>query len=173
MKYFPHLYRLDAEDRYLIWISNESEGVVADAEGFVLTFNDADAVRSHADLKHYQLEDEEPILQDLDWVGTWLNTPGMPVNCVEALNAWNLFSDVARSIQGRGRAFERLDPQFPGIYRKLFWGNNLPSLTPEGKHFTPQWSPDEITALTEVLGAGLEMFRSCTRRFQQDFQQDS
>jgi len=168
VKYFPLLYRLDAEDRYLIWISNESDGVVADAEGFVLTFKDTDAVRAYADLMHYQLEDHEPILHDLDWVGTWLKKPGMPVNCVEALGAWNLFSDVARSIQGRGRAFERLVPQFPGIYQKLFWGNNLPSLTPNGCHYVPEWSSEELAALVEVLGAGLEMFQSSTRSFQQN-----
>lgn len=168
MKHFPLLYRLNAEEGYLIWISNESDSVVVDPEGFVLTFKDADAVQAYADLKHYKLEAGEPILHDLDWVGTWLQTPGMPVNCVEALNAWNLFSDVARSIRARGTAFERLDSRFPRIYQKLFWGNNLPALTPEGKHFDPQWPPDELSALTEVLGAGLELFQSFTRSFQQN-----
>lgn len=37
---------------------------------------------------------------------------------------------------------------FPNeVYDKLFWGNNLPSVTPEGKHYTPKWSKNEIAFL--------------------------
>jgi len=163
MKYFPLLYRLNAEDRYLIWMSNESDRVVADDRGFVLTFEDISAVQAYADTRHYELKREEAKRQDLDWVATWLKKEGMPVDCHEALAAWNLFSDVARSVHGTGGNFQQRDRQFPKVYPKLFWGNNLPSITPEGSHFDPEWSPDEPTGLAEVLGAGLEMFQSCTR----------
>jgi hypothetical protein len=170
MKYFPLLYRLDGEDGYLIWISNDNDGVVADARGFVPTFSDVDAVQAYARPEQYELESEEPKLHDLDWVAAWLKVPGKPVNCRKALEAWNLFSDAARSIHvhGMGSTFEPLDSQFPGIYDKLFWGSNLPSMTPEGRHYDPEWSPDELTALAEVLRAGLEMFQSSTRSFQQN-----
>jgi hypothetical protein len=53
--------------------------------------------------------------------------------------------------------------QFPKIYHKLFWGNNLPPVTPEGCHFNPEWSRDELAALAGVLSAGLEMFQFHTR----------
>jgi hypothetical protein len=76
----------------------------------------------------------------------------------EALAAWNLVSDVARSIHGA--AFEELDSQCGKVYQKLFWGNNLPSMTPAGCHFDPEWSPDEVSALAAVLSAGLKMFQS-------------
>ena len=69
---------------------------------------------------------------------------------------------MARSIHGRGIAFDHLDSQFPSIYDKLFWGNNLPSLTPKGRHYVSEWSPDELAALAEVLSAGLALFESCT-----------
>jgi hypothetical protein len=167
MKYFPLLYRLNGEDSYLIWISNENDAVVVDATGSVLTFNDTGAVQAFAGLEHYHLEDEEPALHDLDWVVGWIKETEKPVNCIEALAAWNLFSDISRSIQRAPSAFEALNSQFPGIYEKLFWGNNLPSMTPEGKHYEPGWSPDELAALTEVLTAGLEMFESATRSFEQ------
>src|SRR5262245_484055 len=91
------------------------------------------------------------------WVG---NNRDVAVDCDEALAAWNLFGDVARSIHGASGVFEGLDRQFGKIYEKLFWGNNLPSITPEGCHFDPEWSSEEITALAAVLGAGLEMFRA-------------
>jgi len=162
MRYFPLLYRHNAEDRYLIWISNESDRVLTDNRGVGLTFKDSKSVQSYADANHYELEREEPKRHDLDWVTTWLKDVRMPVDCREALAAWNLFSDIARSIGEGSGCFTRLDTQFPKIYDKLFWGNNLPSMTPEGCHFEPEWSPQELTTLAEVLGAGLEMFRKQT-----------
>jgi hypothetical protein len=46
MKYYPLLYRLDAEERYLIWTSDEKDGVLADASGAVQSFNDIDSVQA-------------------------------------------------------------------------------------------------------------------------------
>jgi hypothetical protein len=80
------------------------------------------------------------------------------------LAAWNLFADVAISVENRGLAFKHIDSQLPKtIYEKLFWGSNLPSMTPEGAHYDPGWSLDEIHSLAEILGSGLQMLKSCTR----------
>jgi len=168
MKYFPLLYRLNAEDRYLIWISNEKDSVVVDAEGLVPTFKHAACVQAYSDVNHYNLEREEPILHNLDWVAAWAKAPDAPIDCEKALNAWNLFSDVGRSIYERGISFDQLDRQFPGIYDKLFWGSNLPSMTPSGRHYEPEWSQVELAALAEVLSAGLAMFESCTGNFSKE-----
>jgi hypothetical protein len=168
MKYFALLYRLNAENRYLIWISNGKDFVAADAAGLVQTFENTASVQAYAELNHYSLESEEPVLHDLDSVVAWTKAPGVPVDCRNALAAWNLFADVARSIQGRGIAFDHLDAQSPSIYEKLFWGDNLPSISPKGRHYVPEWSPGELATLAEVLSAGLELFESCTRAFPQE-----
>jgi hypothetical protein len=167
MKYFRCLYRLRREEWYLIWISNERDAVVVDDAGLVPVFKDAKAVQVYADRNGYKLEGEEAILHDLDWVAAWVDEPQMPINCNEALAAWNLFSDVARSVHERETAFEPLDSGFPTVYNKLFWGSNLPSLTPTGRHYDPEWLPEERRALAQVLGTGLEMFRSFTGSLQQ------
>ena len=137
MKYFPLLYRLQGEKSYLIWISNEQDSVAVDSDGFVVSFPYLTSLRQYADLKRYRPETEEPVFHDLDWVATWNMRPGEPANCGEALAAWNLFSDVSASIPSRGVAFKTLDSQFPFIYDKLFWGNNLPSVTPEANSTSP------------------------------------
>jgi hypothetical protein len=166
-KYFPLLYRLQAEKRYLIWISSEKDSVMVDDGGFVLSFTDVAQLRGYADSEHYVLQNEEPILHDLDWVVGWTKLPLVPIDCEKALAAWNLFSDVALSIAARRADFERLDSR-PTVYKKLFWGNNLPSMTPKGRYYIPEWSADEIAFLAEILSAGLNLFESCTRRFSQD-----
>lgn len=128
-------------------------------------FRDAQAVQAYADQSGYKLESEEPVLHDFDWVAGWVNEPQTPIKCNEALAAWNLFSDVARSVHES--AFEPLDSRFPDVYNKLFWGSNLPSLTPKRCHYDPEWLPEERRVLAQVLGTGLEMFRSFTGPLQQ------
>ena len=90
MKYFPLLYRLQGEKRYLIWISNEKDLVAIDSCGFIPNFPELRSLREYADLKHYSLEIEEPILHDLDYIAAWRMTPGALVECREALAAWYL-----------------------------------------------------------------------------------
>jgi hypothetical protein len=168
MEYFPLWYRFNSEDGYLIWISDEKDSVVVEAGGFIPTFKDHSFLRQYADTNHYSLQSGEPILHDLDCVAAWTKSPAEPVNCEEALAAWNLFGDVAASVGGRGIAFQHLDSQLLAIYRKLFWGNNLPSMTPQGSQYVPEWSPDEIASLTEILITGLDLFASCTRSWPQE-----
>src|ERR1700683_4231896 len=68
MKYFALLYRLNAENRYPIWISNEKDFVVADAGGLVPTFKDITSVHAYADLNHYWLEDLAcPSIAEMLW----------------------------------------------------------------------------------------------------------
>jgi hypothetical protein len=163
MKYFPLLYRLQAEQRYLIWKSDEQDSVAVDAEGFVPSFRDLISLRKYAELNHYRLESQVPVLHDLEWVATWEVAPTPQVDCEKTLAAWNLFRDVAGSIPNQ-RITLKLDSQllWP-ICDKLFWGNNLPAMTPKGERYVPAWSPDELRYLAEVLTAGLDFFVSCIR----------
>ena len=165
MKYFPLLYRLHAEERYLLWISNEHDSVEVDADGFVPSFRDLTILGQYTDMNHLDIENGEPVLHDLEWIATWRTAPVASVDCVKALNAWNLFGDVAMSIPSRGIAFRNLSNSqvLRPIYDKLFRGNNLPAMTPKGKRYDPEWSQDELRSLAEVMTAGLELFASCVR----------
>jgi hypothetical protein len=171
-KYFPLWYRLNDEDRYLIWIWNEQAEqtfLAVDAEGFIPSFEDLVGLREYAALNRYGLESENPLLHDLDWVESWTVSQRKPIDCKKALGSWNLFVDIANSIGDRGSAFKHLDSQLPKtIYEKLFWGNNLPSMTPKDAHYVPKWSIDEIRSMRQILGAGLQMFEGCTRPWPQD-----
>jgi hypothetical protein len=51
------------------------------------------------------------------------------------------------------------------IYDKLFWGNNLPLITPEGERYLPEWSADEVQSLAQILASGLDLFISVVRQW--------
>jgi len=161
--YFALLYRLNSENQFLIWITSESDSVVVDAEGFIPTFKDRVALRLYAERNGFTLTEAEPILHDLDWVATWTRSPAEPCDYHKVLGAWNLFSDVAGSVGARGISFAGLDQRCQPIYERVFWGSNLPAVTPAGCHFVPDWRPDEVTSMTELLSAGMEMFSASIR----------
>ena len=163
MGYFPLLYRLQHCESYLLWISGDKDSVVVDADGFVPSFRTFGLLQEFADRKHYRLETEEPKLHDLDWVT--ISQTDKSVDCEAALAAWNLFSDVSASVPELNHNFKGLDSQFRLIYDKLFWGNNLPSMTPEGERYLPQWSADELHSLAQILASGLDLFMSVVRQW--------
>jgi hypothetical protein len=162
MAYFPLLYKIQGQRRFLIWVGDEKDSIVVDADGLIPTFDNAFSLRQYAELKEYNLETEEPRLHDLDWVQSWCAGENTPIDYSEALNAWNLFADVAASVQVAGHDFCVADNSASSTYRKLFWGNNLPSVTPKGESYVPEWAVKELESLRTVLSLGLDLFRKCT-----------
>ena len=87
------------------------------------------------------------------------NLPDVALDCNQILAAWNLFGDVARSTGEIGGAFNESDQSLNAIYDKIFYGCNLPSITPEGEAYTPSWSRKELDAIRELLKIGFLMFQ--------------
>ncbi len=160
MKFFRLWYRLDRQDSYLIWYSNTTDGIFVDEKDFILSFITLAELESYASKNTLCLENEIPILHDLDWVCDWLRCPSSTtINCDHVLATWNLFADISISVKIGGELFKNLNRKYDRVYDKLFWGNNLPSVTPAGVKYIPVWSSEEICVLETVLEAGLKLFR--------------
>lgn len=131
-----------------------------DGEGFMVTFRHLNDLQDYAACRRLTVVPDanaEPL--DLDVVERWLEAARKTtVDCGTFLNAWNLFSDLATTFQGRTA---HIDGQREDrIYNKLFWGNNLPALTPPGKHYEPTWSKSEVDRMRNVLAKGMGLFRA-------------
>ena len=156
-KYFKLWFRLDNIDSYLIWFDDESDGFVSDSRGKVPCFLHTEDLLRYASSENLSVETIEPILRDLDLVASWLGASETEVvDCKILLDAWNIFDDVSRSVGGNFDANPKLTNK---IYDKLFWGNNLPSVTPKGKSYEPIWAKRELKIIRETLSAGLSLFR--------------
>jgi hypothetical protein len=157
-EYFNLWFRLDACDSYLIWFEgeDESDGVIIDANGKVPCFhNNEDLLRYAASLK-LSVNTETMLLHDLDFVVAWLEAKVEVVDCRILLEAWNLFDDVSHTVNGNFDVNHKLTTK---IYEKLFWGNNIPAVTPVGKSYEPTWTKRELKIMREVLSVGLSLFR--------------
>jgi hypothetical protein len=155
--YYRLWYRLDHTDGYLIWFSNDMDGVVTRSDGTVPSFRDQEALQAYASNHHLTLDEMEPLLHDLDIVVEWLDfSLAAELDYDTVLTIWNLFGDLSTSVNGD---FDRDRKRTQHIYEKLFWGTNLPSVTPPGKQYTPLWSDEELLVMREILTKGLLLFR--------------
>ncbi len=161
-EYYPFSYLLDGQIAHLIWFSDERDGVFVDADTNVPSFNRIGELSEYSKSRGMSVELADSILLDLDSVSEWLEEETtVSVDCVILLNAWNLFDDVSRSVNGSFDADRKLTNP---IYDKLFGGNNLPAVTPEGESYHPTWTKKELRIIREVLGAGLAIFKRCISR---------
>jgi hypothetical protein len=160
-KYYILWYRLDGSNSYLIWFSDENDEVLVDEGGVVPSFKDTNSLVNYAEERGISVDVGEPILLDLDVLGRWLKEKDVELIDPSRFNgAWNLFADVSRSVNGGFDSNRELTQK---IYNKLFWGCNLPSVTPEGEQYHPAWTERELKIMYEVLGSGLQMFRRSVR----------
>lgn len=72
------------------------------------------------------------------------------------LNAWNFLDNLASLHEGADSAFNRLSHE-AACYDKLFWGNNLPAITPAGEFYRPSWRDEELAEIRSVFEAGLDL----------------
>jgi hypothetical protein len=156
-QYYNCWFRLDTHDSYLIWFTNEEDGVFTDTNEKVPCFLKTEDLYCYASSLNLPIVVVEPILHDLDFVAYWLEAKdGETVDCKTFLAAWNLIDDVSSSVGGEFNANRKLTAK---IYDKLFWGSNIPLITPVGKSYEPSWTKRELKIIREVLGVGLSIFR--------------
>ena len=155
-EYYVYWYRLDNKDAYLIWFSNEKDGFTVDENGFIPSFTNVKDLQDFASEMKITVDVENPNLIELDSIKDWLNDCGKIKDYNPFLNAWNLFEDISVSTNGN---FDKNKEETNDIYNRIFWGCNIPAMTPEGESFTPTWTKKELKIIRETLNFGFQMFR--------------
>jgi len=159
MEYFELPYRLNQKERWLLYFTNDHDGVATDKDGTVLTFASKDSLAAYAKKKRWKLK---PATQDLDFdrVRQWVEKiDGTKPDCPALYATWNLMGDIASSLGQAGR-FPGYDNKYEPIHEELFWGCNLPGMAPADRPYQPRFTKEEVKSLQEVLAYGLELFLS-------------
>src|SRR5262245_27274078 len=159
--YYAVRCRLDGAEWFFVWYSGEPDGVLlSSSSARLMLFSDLAEMSRYASEQRLDLEPETPAFYDFDRLAEWLSQPARELDCVFLLDAWNMLGDLAASLGAR-----RAEPAYAsGIYDKLFWGSNLPSVTPPGERFVPVWSENEISTLTSVLSSALQVLQDAACR---------
>jgi hypothetical protein len=141
--------RLDGVARFVAWYTADLDGFLRAPDGRLVVVDTVKALG-------VPLVGPEPVGYDFDRIRAWCAVPDATgVDCQAFLDAWNFLDDLTGLHAGADTPHTRLSREAAGVYDKLFWGNNLPAVTPPGARFEPSWSPEELAALRRVFESGL------------------
>lgn len=156
-EYYAYGYCLDEKDSFLIWFSNEKDGFVVDENGFIPSFKTIKELKDYAIEKKLVIDSENLKFLNLDIVENWIKSDAKEIeNYSLFLDTWNLFDDISSSTDG---TFD-VDRTFTyNIYDRIFWGCNIPAMTPLQESFTPTWTKKELKIIRKTLNSGFQMFR--------------
>lgn len=155
-EYYPINIIINTKSHYCLWFSHDltsnddntiNDGLITELCK-VKTFSakeDLIAYTKNAGLKYI---DQEAIY-DFDQAIKWLQSK-KAINCVYFLDLWNMVGDIANSLNINFIGNKRTK-HISKIYDKLFWGCNLPAITPEGKEYIPIWTKKEIGIFTKII----------------------
>lgn len=141
--------RLDGRERYLAWISDDTDVFVTDASGRLR------ATRTVRELG-VPLQPVPAAAWDLDRILARLARGRADPR--EVLDAWNLLGDLDATLGGE--PFEdRGDPRVRSLYARVFCATNLPTMTPPGQRCLPRFSRADAAYLHRLLGRGARRLR--------------
>jgi hypothetical protein len=171
--YYPIGFTLDGQDRFFLWYTmdvpeNGPDRVLLDPDGFLLTFDEVEALHAYVCSEGLILDPAIPSTWfnlDFDAVEAWCASPTTnSIECDEFLGAWNMMDDVLLTM-GRAKLLHDGQQAYDdGVYDKLFWGTNPPALKPDdADDFEPVWTSEEMEIIVAAFSRGLRNFRSILR----------
>jgi hypothetical protein len=157
-RYYLCEFRIDGGRLYVVWFTSDKDGLARLSDGKIASSADEHQTRAFCEANAMPLEPDSPAIYDFDEIAVWCSRPAAgKIDPISFLNAWNMLDDALCALSGVRSPYD-VTSHRPGanhIYDKLFWANNLPSVTPPGKHYEPIWSPEEIEMMAEIYRLGL------------------
>jgi hypothetical protein len=156
--WYPLALKVGGRTLFLLWVSDDwALNRVLACAGRVVSFSDEESAREYALAENLTLAPKEELrLHDLDSAVSWLEADTEP-DCRLLLAIWNLAGDVARSVN---EPFEDRGEVLDDVYNKLFFGNNLPSMTPAGEQYHPEWTEEELRLLRATIQIAVDLIHS-------------
>ena len=158
-KYYLCELLFDRRRLYVVWYSDEVDGLVRLKDGKIASFADERQARAFCRENGISIMLEPPAVYDFDKVAMWCDSPASgSIEPTAFLNAWNMLED-ARGLRLDAHLPEISSQRAGKIYDKLFFANDLPAVTPRGASYEPIWSEGEIELLSRIYRVGLVELR--------------
>lgn len=140
---------------FLIWYEDEiNENRVYTSGGKVICFPSEEQARQKA--REFDINIMDTCFYDVERLIYWFSMHQKEIDCSFLIDFWNLFSDIAYSI---GKELEPVRTRrIDRCYNKLFWGLNLPVVTPEDCEYEPIFTKRERKLIREIMRMGLDIF---------------
>lgn len=150
---------LNGQIFYAIWFDDGYSKFRLISSGEILAFRSEVEAEKSAGKFRKGLPIGRKQLLDLDACKKWVSKPSADsVDCDAFLSAYNAAGDY-RNAAARAN-LDIGDKKYLQITDKLFWGCNLPSVTPKGKSYSPIWTKEEVKELRTMLEESIAIFES-------------
>lgn len=150
-KYYLVQFKIFQKEYDTFWYTDDVDGFMLDTNNMLKSFPTKDQATAFADKEGFLLDTEAflvstSILKDMNI---------REINCKLYLNYWNIFSDVAHSINGQFLGDSR-NTAIRHIYEKLFYGCNI-LVKKDEEHYIPKWSKSERRWIARVIKNGFQI----------------
>jgi hypothetical protein len=163
---YPYKVTYDRVIVFFLWEDRDSGGdrfIVSKENGEVIAMRSEEDLRDYAsahsleivwsDVSEFDIDQFLHVLSDLK--------PGHRCEgkvCEILLDGWNLIEDFFRTFDVN---LDKLKSDvLRHVYKKLFYGNNLPSVTPEGEHYEPVFDGYEVHQLQTEMKKSISLVGS-------------
>lgn len=155
---YPLYYIFNQKKSLLIWVDVDGGNayILSSAQGVIHIANSFREMKKIcAEVTDVEIHWDQKSTLDIDRFFAVLDQlqSGKHSNryaCRILLDVWNFLEDLACSAD-----FEKSQYRIEGAakcYDKIFWGCNLPAVTPEGRVYQPVWCEEEIEAIKQEVG---------------------
>lgn len=158
--YCSCLYKLDGIEKYLLWYSDDPDGIYIEPTGEIFAFSSLTQLKFYAKLNHLPLASEPSMLHDLDYIDTFIqNQNRIQIDYDKLLTAWNLFSDLAVSVPEKGTDFTVINKSLDSIYEIIVFRYFEPDQYTFDKQDSP-WGDEENQSICKLMRSGIKLFRT-------------
>ena len=147
---------------FLLWFTDERDGLLTDGAGSLRVFSSAGEARRHAAGGSLTLGSDEVSRFDLDRLESWTLAPEQAaLRSNSILDAWNLLTDVARSVGDQVAMARLFDREMLPVYDRLVSACNIPALG--ALPGVGELTDEDRRAIAAVLRHGLACFDGAIR----------
>ena len=158
MEYFILPVSWDKATLYLIYFSNDDDGLVLTPGQKIVVGKSLAEAEAAAQKRHIKLQENMELL-DLTAIQSWVNSRSMRLLDSNLIyRVWNFFGDVATTLK-KANHYLGYDEAYIALHNELFWGCNMPGLTQSQERYEVDLSQQEIRNLRSILRSGLEIFQ--------------
>ncbi len=149
---YPYAYIYQKRKTVLIWQTNGEDTFRLDSENRLISAQTVEELKHILGKDADSVEWSEVAEINFDRFRTALKNlrhdrASSEKTCSLLLDGWNFLEDMARTF-GLDKEMEKLRTSTMNkAYKKLFYGNNLSPMTPDGCSYHPLWTSEEISAL--------------------------
>ncbi|MCP4697027.1 MAG: hypothetical protein GY862_09275 [Gammaproteobacteria bacterium] len=161
---YPYKYVYGGKETVLLWKTSENNGDVFVTDPYTNELMYGDSLD---EIKKLALDNLGSIdwseIGEIDFDTFWdvvnsleSGTSFTKEKCSILLEGWNFMEDLDKTFGCTLKALKT--PILNEMYEKLYYGNNLPSVTPKGKTYNPIWKYEEIKDFKKEMKLAWDLF---------------